>query len=163
MEVQKKPKPIDTAQDVFIPQQASDEDLYNFEPQLSEEDQALVNLHEELVKAYGDSAPMLSQLEGWKKRWGSISVSKVNADRKEFYVWRTLRRFEYKDMAKGGAMDDADTSNEMIVEKCLLYPAYDFTFRQQTDAGVITTLGTQISYKSGFVSPQEALSLIFIA
>lgn len=158
MEVRKK----DKAEEVYIPPQATEEE-YNHEQYLSESDKVIMEVHEKLKEAYGDQAPMLSQLEAWKNRWGNIHVSKVGTDRKEYYVWRTLQRFEYKEMSKGEAIDDPNSFNEMIVEKCILYPLYDFTFRTKSDAGVITTLGQQISYRSGFVSPQEALSLVYIA
>jgi len=151
------------AEEVYIPPQATEEDFQQYEPQISPEDQKLMEIHGSLVEVYGDQAPMLSQLEAWKKRWGQIHVSKIGADRKEYYIWRTLLRFEYKEMTKGGAHEDSDSFNEMLVEKCALYPLYDFTFKNKSDAGVITTLGQQIAYKSGFVSPQEALSLIYIA
>ena len=48
----------------------------------------------------------------------------------------------------------------MLVDKCLLYPQPSTSWSLTCDAGIITTLGKQIAYKSGFVSPQEALSLI---
>ena len=64
---------------------------------------------------------------------------------------------------KAGDITDPEAFNEMIVEKCLLYPDYNFTFRNQSHAGTITALGAQMSYKSGFVSDQEALNLIYIS
>lgn len=139
--------------DIYIPE----------EVQETESDQKLIELHKVLVESYGDEAPLLSQLEAWKSKWSNINVSKIGADRKETYVWRTLLRFEYKKMNVGEAAENPESFNEMIVEQCLLFPTYDYTFRQQSDAGIITTLGQQISYRSGFVSPQEALSLVYIA
>lgn len=160
MEIRKKQNNQTQVEEVYIPPQDKEpeEDL----SYLSESDRQLKELHEKLVEAFGENAPMLSQIEAWKTRWGNIQVSKVGADRKEYYIWRTLLRFEYKEMQKGKAAEDDDAFNEMIVEKCLLYPFYDFQFKNKSDAGIITTLGQQISYRSGFVSPQEALSLIYI-
>lgn len=160
MEARKK-QVVRTPED--IPLQASEEEFDQYQPQLSPEAQALMALHEDLKSVYGDDTPMISQLEGWKNRWTNLNVSKIGQDRKEYYIWRTLRRYEYKEMMQGKATEDAEALNEMLVEKCLLYPTYDFNFRQTTDAGVISTLGQQISYKSGFVSQQEALSLIYVA
>lgn len=163
MEVRKKTRTRtqDTVEEVYISPQA-DESQYE-EPPLSEEDKKLKDLYETLQKAYGDSAPLISALEAWKKRWGNIHISKVSNERNEYYIWRTLRRHEYKEINVGDALSDSESTNELLVEKCLLFPDYNFAFRNQTDAGIITTLGQQISYKSGFVSPQEALSLIYIA
>ena len=130
---------------------------------LSESDKKLMSLHKSLLEVYGENvAPTLSQLEGWKKRHDNIYVSNVSNNNKEIYVWRVLRRYEYKEL-KEGDIRDPESFNEMIVEKCLLFPTYSFTFRNSSVAGVITTLGAQMSYKSGFVSEQEALNLIYIS
>lgn len=161
MEVRKKPRTKQQTEEVYIPPQATEEDIS--EPVLSPEDKKLQDLYNTLKDAYGDSAPLVSSLEAWKKRWGNIHISKVSSERNEYYIWRTLRRYEYKEINVGNALDDPESTNELLVEKCLLFPDYNFAFRNQTDAGIITTLGQQISYKSGFVTPQEALSLIFIA
>lgn len=164
MEVHKKNKQVEaTVEEVYIPPQANEEEEFNPDAYLSETEKQLQSVYNQLKESCGDEAPMLSQLESWKNRWGNIHVSKVGTDRKEYYVWRTLQRFEYKEMTKGGAHEDPDSFNEMIVEKCILFPLYDFSFRTKSDAGIITTLGQQIAYRSGFVSPQEALSLVFIA
>lgn len=146
-------------EDIYIPPQATEEDF------LDEVDQKLKDLYDSLKEIYGEEAPLISQLEAWKQRWGSLNVSKVGQDRDTLYVWRTLQRLEYKKFKETGSkkLEDEDAYNEMLVEQCLLYPKYDFIFRQKSDAGVITTLGTQIAYKSGFVSPQEALALIYVA
>lgn len=159
MEIRKKQAQVIEPEEIYVPQQATEEEDFSY---LSESDRQLKELHDKLTEAYGDAAPMLSQIEAWKSRWGNIQVSKVGADRKEYYIWRTLLRYEYKEMQKGKAAEDDDAFNEMIVEKCILYPFYDFQFKTKSDAGIISTLGQQISYRSGFVSPQEALSLIYI-
>ena len=163
MEVRNNKRKKEVVEEVYVPVQATEEEVQQFEPQLTVADQKLKEIHDSLKESHGEEAPMLSQLEAWKKRWGHINVSKIGADRKEYYIWRTLQRFEYKEMTKGGAHEDPDSFNEMLVEKCTLFPNYDFNFKNKSDAGVITTLGQQIAYKSGFVSPQEALSLIYIA
>lgn len=148
-------------EDVYIPEQASEEEIEDTYS-ISEEEKALKELHDTLKKVYKDKAPMISQLEAWKSRYEQIHISKVGQDRENYYIWRTLKRFEYKEMLKGQAAEDPNAFNEMLVEKCVLYPTYDFSFRNQSDAGIINTLGQQISYKSGFVSQQEALALIYV-
>lgn len=158
MKVEVKP------QSVYIPPQATEEEVYQYEePEITPDQAKLIELHKMLKEHYKDEAPMISQIEAWKQRWGHINVSKVGSDRPEYYVWRTLQRYEYKEMSKGTSIDMNEAFNEMLVEKCILFPNYEFNFRTKSDAGVITTLGNQIAYKSGFVSPQEALSLIYVA
>lgn len=150
----------------YVPEQASEEDLEQFDNvqyEPTEEEKKLIDLHEELKSVYGNECITLSQLEAFKNKYENIHISKVGSDSKNYYIWRTLRRYEYKEMMKGKVNEDMEALNEMVVEKCILFPLYDFQFRNQSDAGVITTLGQQIQYKSGFVSPQEALSLIYVA
>ena len=136
----------------------NDEDL----EYMSEEDKKLINLQQTLANLYGTEAPTISQLEAWKKRHDNIYISHISNSSKDVYIWRILRRHEFKQM-KEGQIQDQESFNEMMVETCLLFPTYDFNFRQRSAAGTITTLGSQISYKSGFVGEQEALNLIFIS
>ena len=150
----------DMSNDPALQQGYDDEDEMDY---LSESDKKLMTLHKSLIECYGEKkAPLLSQLEAWKQRHTNIYVSNTSNNSKDLYVWRVLRRYEYKAM-KAGDITDPEAFNEMIVEKCLLYPDYNFTFRNQSHAGTITALGAQMSYKSGFVSDQEALNLIYIS
>ena len=70
--------------------------------------------------------------------------------------------FATDDLQEQGVFDNDEKANEVLVEKCLLYPQPTTTWRLTSDAGIITTVGKQIAYKSGFVTQQEALSLIKI-
>lgn len=85
----------------------------------------------------------------------------------DFYVYRSLSRFEYKqlsmDMAKQAAslMAQAEDPNsgklmvqmkteEMIVKKACIYPAMDDMLIKEVPAGVIETLHNAIMMSSGF-------------
>lgn len=129
---------------------------------LPQENKELIELHEYLASIDPEGAPMVSVLEAWKERHKSLYVSKVSNDSTQPYVFTTIKRKDFKVLSKSGVFDNEEKGNEVLVEKCLLYPAPDQYFRLTSDAGIITTLGKQIAYKSGFVSPQEALSLIKI-
>lgn len=85
----------------------------------------------------------------------------------DFYVYRSLSRFEYRtlsmDLAKQAAaiMSEADDQNsgkiliqmkteEAIVKKACLYPPMDEMSIKETQAGVIETLHNAIMMSSGF-------------
>ena len=147
---------------VYIPPQATEEDTVQYEqkPEISPEYQSLLDLHELLTEVDPENVPLISQLEAWKFKHKGLYISKISNEDSKYYLWRTLKRQEFKQLSQGSAFDTEESANEMLVEKCLLYPSCDTLFRLLSDAGVITTLGKQISYKSGFVTPQEALALI---
>lgn len=136
-----------------------DEEIYNEIPPESRE---LIELHEYLNEVDPENAPPVSVLEAWKERHKSLYVSKVSNDSVQPYVFTTIKRKDFKTLSAQGVFDNEEKGNEVLVEKCLLYPAPTQQWRLISDAGIITTLGKQIAYKSGFVSPQEALSLVKI-
>lgn len=143
---------------VYIPPQATEEEL----PPIDKEQQDLIDLHELLAEVDKENAPMVSTLEAWKSRHKSLYVSKISMESDKYYVFTTIKRHEFKKLQEQGIFDNEEKGNEVLVEKCLLYPMPTQSWRLTSDAGIITTLGKQIAYKSGFVSPQEALSLIKI-
>ena len=148
-------------QNVYIPPQASEMDG-GFYEEVPETDKGLLDLHELLTEVDPDNAPMISVLEAWKAKHKVLYVSKVSSDSKEYYVFTSIKRVDFKKLQDQGVFDNEEKGNEVLVEKCLLYPHPTATWRLTSSAGIITTLGRQISYKSGFVSQQEALSLIKI-
>lgn len=107
-----------------------------------------------------ENAPTLYDLEGWKDQWGVIHMSSVSGE--DIYIWRTIRRQEYKQMAKTGMLNEKTRMEDTIVRKCLLYPEPKDKFMSTSGAGIIPTLKDQIMYQSGFISEREALSLIKI-
>lgn len=145
-------------QDVYIPPQATEEFAYE-EPQI---DKDLVDLYNLLHELDPENAPLLSVIESWKSRHKSIYVSKISNDSNQYYVFTTIKRHDFKKLQEQGVFENDEKANEVLVEKCLLYPHPTMNWRLTSDAGIITTLGKQIAYKSGFVTQQEALSLIKI-
>lgn len=142
---------------VYIPPQAIEEEY-----QEDYVDKDLLDLHKLLTEVDPEGAPILSVLEAWKAKHKSLYVSKISNDSIPYYVFTTIKRHEFKKLQSQGVFEDDEKGNEVLVEKCLLYPTPTTQWRFTSDAGIITTLGKQIAYKSGFVTPQEALSLIKI-
>nr|DAI15743.1 MAG TPA: hypothetical protein [Caudoviricetes sp.] len=106
-----------------------------------------------------EDAPTVYDIEGWKDEYGIIQVSTIlNED--DIYLWRILRRQEYKSLLKSGTLNEQARAEEAIVRRCLLCPKPNEKFMYNSPAGVISTLKEQIMYKSGFVPDAVALSQI---
>jgi hypothetical protein len=116
---------------------------------------------EELADAMKDlpNAPTLLDLEQLKSNFGQLHASSVLAD-ENLYLWRTLKRGEYKQIAESGAMNTEDRYQDAVLRKCLIYPKPSMTWFPTQDAGTIPTLFKQVMHKSGFVSEEMALALI---
>lgn len=94
------------------------------------------------------NGPRPSDIQVWKKEYPDykIYVTQIEDD---FFVFRTLNRYEYKQII---AIDlDQLQREEMICETCVLYPE-KYTWREMylQKAGVPSTLATIIMEKSGF-------------
>lgn len=103
----------------------------------------------------------------WEQNHGSIYMSKVG-DEPQIYIWRALRRFEYlRALRSDGDNAAVDWNNDIqrqkfIANSCLLYPSPSFDFLNISNAGILSTLETQILYKSGFVPDREAIQTISV-
>jgi len=111
----------------------------------------------ETLKEYDDS-PDIMQLNEWKDLYGMFFASSSNGE--DIYLWRTLKRREYKTIAESGAMEKQDLFENSIVRKCLIWPAPTPALFSVSDAGLMPTLFKQIMNKSGFVSDEVAISMI---
>lgn len=106
-----------------------------------------------------EGAPDAFQLEQWKNIHGQVHVSSILAD-ENLYIWRTLKRHDYKSIIKSGAGKDETLFQDAVVNKCLLFPQASREWFAFQNAGTIPSLHKQIMFKSGFVSEEMALSLI---
>lgn len=154
---------VDSIQeDIYIPPQSSEEDLEEIYEELDPRFKELLALNELLKEEGNKDVPEVSVLEALEARHKVLYVSKVSQESKQYYIFTSIKRKDFKMLQEQGVFDNEEKGNEVLVEKCLLYPAPTTAWRLTCDAGIVTTLGKQIAYKSGFVSTQEALSLIKI-
>lgn len=105
-----------------------------------------------------EDAPDRMDLEQWKDIHGKFYASSIDGD--DVYVWKSLKRFDYKSIAASGAMEKQETFENSVVRKCLLWPRPTPEFFQAGDAGTIPTLFKQIMHQSGFIPDDVALSMI---
>ena len=110
---------------------------------------------EELVFPNG---PSYNELEGWKSQFnGEIYMTEFDDD--EVFLWRPIRRKEYKDISK---IQNADKfyQEERICEKCVLFPRkYSYMSMTHGKAGIPSLLSELILEKSGFVAKTGAMRL----
>jgi len=93
--------------------------------------------------------PLRSQVDSWKKQYVGYDVY-VAEVAGEYFVFRTLNRFEYKQLV---ALPNTDPlmREEMICQTCTLWPAkYKWDRMATGKAGVPSTYSQIIMEKSGF-------------
>ncbi|MFE4029165.1 tail chaperonin [Priestia sp. YIM B13551] len=102
--------------------------------------------------------PTYNDLEKWKSMYAG-EVYLTEFDEENVFVWRPIKRKEYKDIAK---IQNADQfyKEERICEKSMLFPEkYGFMNMSTGKAGIPTLLSEMILEKSGFVAKTGAMRL----
>jgi hypothetical protein len=102
-------------------------------------------------------------IERWKEAFGKVYATRF--DEGENFIYRYLAYPEYKkirsDLEKINNPQKAATLfDEMIVEKCLLYPKYTPELKATLKAGTISTLAEQIRVASNFLPDAVMYELI---
>ena len=93
--------------------------------------------------------PTKSDIQLWKKEWEGYDIY-VTEILNETFVFRTLNRFEYKQIV---AIENIDAlyREEIICTTCVLWPRnYDFKVMAGEDGGYPSTLAQIIMENSGF-------------
>lgn len=101
--------------------------------------------------------PTNDQVEDWKSRFqDKVFMTEIES---KFYVWRPIRRTEYKNIMK---IQNADRyyTEEQICTKCILFPEnFRATGMANGLAGVPSVLAELILEKSGFNPTIQAVQL----
>lgn len=103
--------------------------------------------------------PLGRELKEWKNRFGEIYVTSFDADL--HVVWRTLNRFEYRNLVQSleqsiasGAVSQAVANlnnEEAICERCVLHPQMSRTDTTSIPAGVASIISQEVMEASAFV------------
>lgn len=96
-----------------------------------------------------DDGPSIAQVNLWKKQFSKEKVFHTKIIDRDF-VFRTLNRFEYKQIV---AIENIDAlyREELICQTCVLWPiAYNFQRMAEEDSGYPSTLAQIIMENSGF-------------
>lgn len=95
--------------------------------------------------------PTKSQLDSWKKQWEGADIF-VTEIQEQYFIFRTLNRFEYKQIV---ALPNVDAlqREEIICETVTLFPyTYKWDSMAKDKAGVPSTLSQIVMEKSGFTN-----------
>lgn len=102
--------------------------------------------------------PTYNKVEKWKSMYnGEVYMTEFDED--NIFVWRPIKRKEYKDIAK---LENADSfyKEERICEKAILHPEkYGFINMSTGKAGIPTLLSEMVLEKSGFTAKTGAMRL----
>jgi hypothetical protein len=101
--------------------------------------------------------PSAAQVDQWKQIFGDVYLLALDAD--EMYVWRPLRRMEYKTLLQDTKNDEM-IFEEQVVSKCVPWPKLGIEFNAASKAGTIKSLATAIMEGSNFMDPRVVLSLV---
>lgn len=96
-----------------------------------------------------EDGPSVAQVNLWKKQFSKEKVLHAKILDRDF-VFRTLNRFEYKQIV---ALENIDAlyREELICQTCVLWPiAYNFEKMAEDDSGFPSTLAQIIMENSGF-------------
>ena len=97
------------------------------------------------------------QISEWKAKFGEIFVAKFSDEEK--YLYRPLKRFEYKQILALGQADNKSFAEEKIVSMCIVWPVMEVTKIPTLKAGTINTLVELIMESSNFGIKEEPIKL----
>ena len=104
--------------------------------------------------------PTAGHIKMWKKDFGEVYVTSLSFDK--HIVWRTLSRYEYKQLVKkmeqlvqAGQLTSAEANmwnEEAIAEMCILYPGFEKQDINREMAGMPSLIAQEVLEASGFVA-----------
>jgi hypothetical protein len=100
--------------------------------------------------------PSDEQIAMWKEQFGEVYL--ISFDLEENFVWRPITRLEYKNIIQQ-AKDDSHYQ-EMVVQRCVLYPQIGPEHLTAGKAGTVPTLHAVIMEGSNFLEPDQAVMLV---
>lgn len=103
------------------------------------------------------NGPSQEEINEWKNKFGEIYSAKFEQDQ---YIYRPIRRFEYKQVLQLGQ----DPNNRAFVEEkvsqmCVIWPKIEATEMSKLKAGTISTLVDLIMAASNFGITEEPVKL----
>ena len=97
------------------------------------------------------------QVNEWKEKYGDIYVATFSEEK---YIYRPLKRFEYKQILSLNQTQDARTfAEEKVAEKCIVWPKVESAKLSTLKAGTISTLVDLIMAASNFGITEEPQKL----
>ena len=101
--------------------------------------------------------PTQEQINEWKAKLGDIFVAKFSDEEK--YIYRPMKRFEYKQILSLGAQENKSFAEEKIIQMCTLWPVIDPSKLAFLKAGTVSTLVELIMVASNFGIAEDPIKL----
>ena len=94
--------------------------------------------------------PTMTEFMSWQKQYPDMYIVDDLPDG-NIYIYRTITRYEYKVLQ---ALPNTDPlqREELIIDKCLLYPVITYEDMSNSMAGIISILAQHVLTSSGFVN-----------
>jgi hypothetical protein len=139
------------------PQEEAKEPQEQNKPMTPEE--TIKMLSEELVSRFGNNVPSESVIKQWKSIHGNIFVLDLGG--KDFFLYRYLKRQEYNQLLANPQWNSMrqDQQDDVIVEKCLLFPRTSAEQAGMVPAGRNEMIAEQIRLQSMFLNPVQVASV----
>jgi len=103
------------------------------------------------------NGPTQEQVDEWKAKFGDIYVATFGDEK---YVYRPLKRFEYKQILQVGQTPENRTyAEEKVAEKCIIWPKIEVEKISTLKAGTISTLTELVMAVSNFGITEEPIKL----
>ena len=103
------------------------------------------------------NGPTQEQVNEWKAKHDEVYVATFGEEK---YVYRPMKRFEYKQIMLLGQAADAKTFvEEKIMQMCVVWPTIEVAKLSTLKAGVIATLVELIMAASNFGVTEEPVKL----
>jgi len=104
------------------------------------------------------NGPTQEQIDEWKAKFGDIFLATFSGEEK--YVYRPLRRFEYKQIIQlGQGQENKTFAEEKIAQMCIIWPTIEPSKIATLKAGTISTIVDLIMSASNFGIAEEPVKL----
>jgi hypothetical protein len=112
----------------------------------------------EKLREVNPNSPGPSELMNWKQMHGNVFVLQLAED---VYIYRYIKRQEWSQMMANPAVQKMRTEQieDMIVEKCLLFPKLSPERKAFLPAGAVGMLAEQIRLQSQFLDPMQVANI----
>lgn len=137
-----------------------DLDLTKEEKEAFKKAQAKMEQQDPIMQAYREmeNGPTEEQVEEFKQKAGDVYF--INLSEKENFIFRPVRRQEWRTLLKQIEKLDEEKKAEAIVAKCVLFPQLSSVKINVLSAGTVETLRDMILKASNFMSPEYAVQLV---
>jgi hypothetical protein len=104
-----------------------------------------------------EGGPTQIQIDEWKAKFGDVYLIKFSDQEK--YLYRPMRRFEYKQIVAMGQAENKSFAEEKIALMCIIWPTIDPTKISTLKAGTISTIVDLVMSSSNFGVSEEPIKL----